>query len=149
MAGSADSVRFGAKQSRPLSTARTRRVLSEPCLWIQIWKRKFKTSSQSVSLASNQLMEIFDYLQIICIKCMWIKKDRKKIDLSTNILKRILPVLWVTKIDECKFQQFQEIKQGIPIILKLKVLLGNSNIFFFLSTSISRLFVMLMPLTLV
>lgn len=28
----------------------------------------------------NQLMEILDYLQIICIKCMWIKKDQKKID---------------------------------------------------------------------
>lgn len=67
--------------------------------------------------------------------------------LNKNILKRILPVLWVTKIDECKFQQFQEIKQGIPIILKLKVLLGNSNtcIDFLLSTGISRLFVMLMP----
>lgn len=80
MAGSADSVRFGAKQSGPLSAAGTGGVLSEPCLWIKIWKRKFKTSSQSVSLASNQLMEILDYLQIICIKCMWIKKDQKKID---------------------------------------------------------------------
>lgn len=95
-------------------------------------------------------MEIFDYLQIICIKCMSIKKIKRKLILNTNILKRsILPVLWVTKIDECKFQQFQEIKQGIPIILKLKVLLGNSNIFFLLSTGISRLFLMLMPLTLV
>lgn len=28
----------------------------------------------------NQLMEILDYLQIICIKCMWIKEDQKKID---------------------------------------------------------------------
>lgn len=75
-------------------------------------------------------MEIFDYLQIICVKCMSIKKIKRKLILNTNILKRILPVLWVTKIDECKFQQFQEIKQSIPIILKLKVLLGNSNIFF-------------------
>lgn len=149
MAGSADSVRFGAKQSRPLSAAGTGGVLSEPCLWIQIWKRKFKTSSQSVSLASNQLMEIFDYLQIICVKCMSIKKIKRKLILNTNILKSILPVLWVSKIYECKFQQFQEIKQSIPIILKLKVLLGNSNIDFLLSTGISRLFVMLMPLTLV
>lgn len=44
-------------------------------------------------------MEILDY----DLKCMWIKKDRKKIDLNTNILKRILFVLWVIKIDECKF----------------------------------------------
>lgn len=95
-------------------------------------------------------MEIFDYLQIICIKCMSIKKIKRKLILNTNILKRILPVLWVTKKDECKFQQFQEIKQGIPIILKQRVLLGNnSNIDFLLSTGISRLFLMLMPLTLV
>lgn len=95
-------------------------------------------------------MEIFDYLQIICIKCMSIKKIKRKLILNTNILKHILPVLWVTKIDECKFQQFQEIKQGIPIILKPRVLLGNnSNIDFLLSTGISRLFLMLMPLTLV
>lgn len=60
---------------------------------------------------------------------MSIKKIERKLILNTDILKRILPVLWVTKIDECKFQQFQEIKQSIPIILKLKVLLGNSNIF--------------------
>lgn len=51
----------------------------------------------------------------------------------------ILAVLWVTKIDECKFQQFQEIKQGIPIILMLKVLFGNFQSFFLLS--ISRLLV--------
>lgn len=81
---------------------------------------------------------------------MSIKKIKRKLILNTNILKRILPVLWVTKIDECKFQQFQEIKQRIPIILKPRVLLGNnSNIDFLLSTGISRLFLMLMPLTLV
>lgn len=83
---------------------------------------------------------------------MSIKKIKRKLILNTNILKRrsILSVLWVTKIDECKFQQFQEIKQGIPIILKPRVLLGNnSNIDFLLSTGISRLFLMLMPLTLV
>lgn len=99
----------------------------------------------------NQLIEILDYLQIICIKCMWIKKDQKKIDFKYEHIETYTTcfVGHQLKIDECKFQQFQEIKQGIPIILKLKVLLGNSNIDFLLSTGISRLFVMLMPLTLV